>query len=106
MKMFGCKHNWTSGLSILEKRGVLLLVVFVAPALLSAQTASQPTVAQTMEQLTDAMGRTQAQLERPQHELDGMRQQLAELQREIAANGITLPANTTAASQAADSLAS
>jgi uncharacterized coiled-coil protein SlyX len=106
MKMFGCKHNWNSGLSLLEKRGVLLLVVFVAPALLSAQTASQPTVAQTMEQLTDAMARTQAQLERTQHELDGMRQQLADLQREMAASGTTLPATTTAASQTADSSAS
>jgi len=57
-----------------------------------AQAAAQADLAQRIEQLSDAMTRAEAQLERSQHELDDVRRQLTELRREIASNGTTAPA--------------
>ena len=56
-----------------------------------------------MAQLTDAMARTQAQLERTQHDLEEMRQQLVELQREMGANGTAASATSPAAPDRAGS---
>ena len=89
-------------------------MVFVAAGFLDAQTGDQASVAQRMEQLTDAMARTQAQLERTQHELGEMRRQLTELQRVMASNGAAAQEKTaddaagapaTAADETSDSLA-
>lgn len=55
----------------------------------SAQTASPQNLAQRIQQLTDAMARTQAQLEKSQRELDQMRLQLGELKRQMAQSGAT-----------------
>jgi hypothetical protein len=52
-----------------------------------AQTANQESLAQRIQQLTDAMARTQAQVDQSQRELDEMRKQLSELQSELAGAG-------------------
>ena len=57
-----------------------------------AQVAPQESLAQQIQQLTDAMTRTQAQLEQSQRQLDEMRKQLSELQRQMAESGAS--ANT------------
>lgn len=64
----------------------MLAALFAAP-MLNAQTENQANLAQKVTQLTDAMTRAQAQLERTQRDLEGMHQQLLELQRSMAANG-------------------
>ena len=63
--------------------------LLVAALLLSArpvpaQDATQDALAQKVLQLTDAMARTQALLEKSQQELQEMRAQLGDLQRQIA----------------------
>ena len=52
-----------------------------------AQTKTQETLPQQIQDLTDAMARTQAQLEQSQRQLDEMRKQLGELQRQMAQGG-------------------
>lgn len=66
--------------------------LFAAALLLSthplhAQSADQQALAQKVQQLTDEMARTQALLEKGQHELADMRLQLTDLQRQIALGG-------------------
>jgi uncharacterized coiled-coil protein SlyX len=48
------------------------------------QTTDRETVSQQIQTLTDAMTRTQSQLEQSQHQLDEMRKQLTELQRQMS----------------------
>ncbi|MEI9970364.1 MAG: hypothetical protein WDM87_17745 [Terracidiphilus sp.] len=97
MKSFEQERNSHPGVGLFGKVGALVLLVTVAAAMLDAQTATQADVAERVAQLTDAMARTQAQLERSQHDLDQMRQQLNELQREMVANGTATPATSPAA---------
>jgi uncharacterized coiled-coil protein SlyX len=52
-----------------------------------AQATSQANLSQQIQKLTDAMARTQAQLEQSQRQLDEMRKQLSELQRQMAQSG-------------------
>ena len=49
-----------------------------------AQTATPPDLAQQVEQLKEAMARTQAQLEKSQQQLDEMNRQLTALQQQLA----------------------
>jgi hypothetical protein len=63
-----------------------------------AQEAAQESVAQKVQQLTEAMAKTQAQLEQSQHELDEMRQQLSELRHQMSEGGVTATASETSAS--------
>jgi hypothetical protein len=63
-----------------------LLVAFLVLSARSVrgQSASQEALAQKVQELNDAMARTQALLEKSQHELEEMRLQLSDLQRQIA----------------------
>ena len=97
MKSFEQERNSHSGVGLLGRVGALVLLVRVAAAMLDAQTATQADVAERVAQLTDAMARTQAQLDRSQHDLEQMRQQLVELQREMVANGSAASATSPAA---------
>jgi hypothetical protein len=59
----------------------------------SAQTATQENLAQQVQQLTDAMNRTQTQLEQTQQQMEEMRTQLTALRQKMAAAGMeTAPA--------------
>ncbi len=104
MRMFDHKGNAHSGLSLLASRHVLLLAACLAPSVLGAhaQTADEASLAQKVEQLTEAMARAQAQLERAHQDLEGMRRQLVELRREMAASGTAAPAITVPAPDPAD----
>jgi hypothetical protein len=53
---------------------------------LSAQTANQQAVSEQIQKLTDAMTRTQSQLDASQRQLDELRRQLTALQRELTRN--------------------
>ena len=72
-------------------RVVPLVMVFFGPSvhLLCAQAATQQSLSQQIQELTDAMARTQAQLEQSQRQLDEMRKQLTALQRQLAQSGST-----------------
>ncbi len=69
-----------------------LLVLFFGlwAHLLVAQTANQETLSEQVQNLTDSMARTQAQLQQSQQQLDVMRQQLMVLQRQMAQAGSTV----------------
>jgi hypothetical protein len=53
-----------------------------------AQSATQKNLSQRIQQLTDAMAKTQAQLLESQRQLDAMRKQLIELKRELAGSAL------------------
>lgn len=55
--------------------------------LLGAQATAKQTMSQQIQMLTDAMARTQAQVQESQRELDEMRKQLVSLQRQMEGNG-------------------
>jgi len=101
MKMFELKRSWHSGVSLCGRWGtVTLLAMFLSLSahLTRGQAPAQESLAQKVQQLTDAMARTQAQLEMSQHELNAMRRQLSELQRQMAQGGVTAePATASAA---------
>ncbi len=97
MKRFEPERNSHLGVGLLGKVGALVLLVLVAAAMLDAQTPTQADVAERVAQLTDAMARTQAQLDRSRQDLEQMRQQLVELQREMGANGSAASAAPPAA---------
>ena len=63
-----------------------LFLVFFGPSvhILGAQATSKESPSQQIQELTDSMARTQAQLEQSQRQLDEMRKQLAALQRQMA----------------------
>ena len=71
-----------------------LLAVLLVPSLLLAQSQSdnQLTLAQQIQQLTDAMAKVQAQLQQSQSQLDEMRKELSELQSKMAESQGTAPA--------------
>lgn len=77
---------------------VVPLLVFVcvcsAPAMFAqtSQAANQENIPEQIQKLTDAMARTQSQLEESQRQLEEMRQQLAALQRQMAQGGSAVPA--------------
>jgi hypothetical protein len=52
-----------------------------------AQSTTQENLSQQVQKLTDAMARTQAQLEESQRQLDEIRKQLSELKRQMAQSG-------------------
>ena len=90
MKM--CEHNQTRRTG-LDSRGLwrallLLIIAFGSPTNSAfAQSTTQENLSQQIQKLTDAMARTQAQLEESQRQLDEMRKQLSELQRQMAQSG-------------------
>lgn len=62
-----------------------------------AQTTTQETLSQQIQNLTDAMARAQTQLEGSQRQLNEMRKQLSELQRQIAPSGANAAAPASSA---------
>jgi hypothetical protein len=87
MKMSAHNRASKSGARHCARRVVMPLLV-AALSLSSrpvpAQDAAPETLAQKVQQLTDAMARTQALLEKSRQELQQMRAQLGDLQRQIA----------------------
>lgn len=65
----------------------MLVALWLSPQFVNAQTSSQDTLAEKVEQLTEAMAKTQAQLEQSQSELETMRRQLTDLKRLMAQGG-------------------
>src|SRR5690242_14022080 len=63
---------------------IVLLLLGSSSYSAAAQATSQPDLSQQVQQLTDAVARTQAQLQESQRQLDVMRKQLDELKRELA----------------------
>jgi hypothetical protein len=85
--MYGYKQNRHSGIRLRNKcKALPLLMVLLGASvhLAQAQTAGHESVAQQIQALTDAMTRTQSQLEQSQHQLDEMRKQLAQLQHQMS----------------------
>jgi TolA-binding protein len=86
------------------RRGLLWLALFLGlPAhALHAQAANQENLSQQIQQLTESMAKTQAQLEQSQRELDEMRRQLAAMQLQMAGSTATAaPASTATTSSSA-----
>ena len=89
MRIYACGSNTTrhSWARIRRQSTILPLVcITFVPALqgIRAQGASQTALSTQMQSLTDAMARTQAQLDESQRALDQMRKQLAELRAQVA----------------------
>jgi hypothetical protein len=63
---------------------------------LSAQTASQEKLERQVEQLTEALSRTQAQVEESQRQLEEMRRQVASLRQQMADAGAAAAATSEA----------
>jgi hypothetical protein len=89
-----CEHNQArrTGLDSRGQWRVLPLLIIVFGSLVNpafAQSTTQENLSQQIQKLTDAMARTQAQLEQSQRQLDDMRKQLIELKREMAQSGST-----------------
>lgn len=74
---------------------LMLIIVcgFSGPRLLAqtTQTPSPESIPEQIQKLTEAMARTQTQLEQSQHQMEEMRQELAALQRQIAQPGSAVP---------------
>lgn len=108
--MYGCKRNRDSGIRPNNKRRALpLLIVFLGASVhfAQAQTTDRKTVSQQIQALTDAMARTQSQLEQSQRQLDEMRKQLVDLQRQMSQSSTPLPQTSPdSASSAATSSSS
>lgn len=105
--MFGFKQ----GLSAARRRNAWhtwpLCAALLGPcASLAAQTTDQENVSRQIQNLTDAMTRTQSRLEESQRQLDEMRKQLTALQDQLARSGSTVPSpSATDANEASSSSA-
>src|SRR6202451_3293051 len=104
MRMFGHKRISNSVSSLCGRgRAVRLLAILLVPSLLLAQSQSdnQSTLAQQIQQLTDAMAKVQSQLQQSQSQLDEMRKELSELQKQMAQSQATSPNPAPAPSSSA-----
>ncbi len=99
MRMCGHKQTRRSGVDLrgtLESARRFSWYFSEARRTLSyAQATAQAELAQQIQKLTDAMARTQAQLEQSQRQLDEMRMQLSALQRQMAQSGSSAAAQPT-----------
>lgn len=96
MRMFGRKRNRNSSLTLCGGWKILvILLAILAPSLRRAyaQAADPPTLAQQIQQLTDAMTKVQAQLEQSQHQLEELRKELTELRSQMPQGTATAPAH-------------
>jgi len=77
---------------------IVVLLLGLSTHAACAQKAGPEDLSKQIQQLTDAMARTQSQLEESQRQLDAMRAQIDELKRELAesASG-KAPANDASA---------
>src|SRR6185437_11567473 len=107
-----CEHSQTrrTGLDRCGLWRVLPILIIAFGSLtnsLFAQSTVQENLPQQIHKLTDAMDRTQAQLEESQRQLDEMRKELGELQRQMAESGSnvgtqppSVPVSASSSSQA------
>lgn len=98
---FRGKRNCATGICA-SRRALPVLIVLLGFSghSLIAQTAGQENVSEQIQKLSDAMVRTQAQIEQSQRQLDVMREQLAALRRQVAQSGMNpaaAPANSSPA---------
>ena len=96
------KHGWQSPRNVVLSS--IALTLMAAPYM-KAQTSAPADLAQQVQQLTEAMARTQAQLEQSQHQLDEMRRQLTALQQQLAkanSNSVSPDAAAQLAAQVED----
>jgi hypothetical protein len=77
---------------------VLIALVGLSALTLNAQSTNHDGVPERIQKLTEAMARTQAQLEQSQRELTEMRQQLSALQRQVAQSSHSSADSTAVAS--------
>ena len=75
---------------------VFVIFAGLSAHILSAQVTGSESVPEQIQKLTDAMARTQAQLEQSQHQLDELRRQLAALQRQMSQSVPQSASNATA----------
>jgi uncharacterized coiled-coil protein SlyX len=97
MRIHAPKPEQRSLMLLRNKCLSLTLLIFVCmcsgPGLF-AQTAQSPSpesIPEQIQKLTEAMARTQTQLEQSQHQLEEMREELAALQRQMAQAGSAVP---------------
>lgn len=93
------KRNWRRSGSIAS--GIVALASFAVWPV-GAQTAANTTPAQQVQQLTDAIARTQQQLEQSQKELESLQHQLDSLKREIENQRATAAGQDAAAKLASE----
>ena len=92
MRTFPHNRNWLPGPSRgLRWSLVRFLVVFLAspPLAAFAQASNQDGLTRQIQELTDAIARTQARLDQSQLELDQMRKQLSQLQAQMGQSTTT-----------------
>jgi hypothetical protein len=109
MKMFRNSQSWNFGFRLCTScmAAALLAAPLSQSAFLArAQAPTQASLAERVQQLSDAMARTQAQLETSQRELEEMRRQLGELRLQIAQGGPPVATQPTSAAAADPSLVS
>jgi len=97
MKMFSDSLRWNSCLRHCAScLAAVLLASSLSPSscLARAQAPKQPNLVERIQQLTDAMTRTQTQLETSQRELQEMRRQLGGLRLLIVQGGIPVAATS------------
>jgi hypothetical protein len=110
MKTYRFRANPNSQVSFGAVRRALPIAIALAGLsihTLNAQSTNQASVPEQIQKLTEAMARTQAQVEQSQRELNEMREQVAALQRQLAQGGTSTapapspPAQASSAPQAA-----
>jgi len=101
-------HKEAHGSHVCLRGGWQILLCSVALCgtanhIVAAQTTNQESLSQKIQELTDAMTRTQAQLEQSQHQLDEMRRQLAALESQMKQGGgvVSVPATPATESSTA-----
>jgi hypothetical protein len=81
--------------------GTLVLRCILGVFLCSSEAIAQDDLAQHVQQLTDAMNRIQAQMEDSKRQLDEMRQELADLRKQMGTSEVPPPQQQSAESAAA-----
>lgn len=98
MRTYRFERNQQSGAAGFSRgwsalRPMAMLLLFLAPGA-RAQSASDPSVARRIQQLTDTMAKIQAQMDESQRQLSLLRQQLEALQRETGERPDRAPVET------------
>ena len=98
MRTFGHKRSRRSS-GDWRALPIAVLLLGLPAQFAQAQNTNQENLPKQIQQLTDAMARTQAQLQESQRQLEEMRQELNELKRELAGN--TAPSASSVDSETA-----
>lgn len=99
MRTFG--HRWNRSFSRdWRALPITVLLLGLSSNCAGAQATSQEDLTQQVQTLTEAMARTQAQLQESQRQLEEMRKQLDELKRQMAQNASAqIPTSSDAANE-------